>query len=104
MAHHTREFWERVVAEVSPARGLTLEVVAARHQVRPKTLAWWRWSLAREGRRRGPLPRLLPVVISPGSRTRERARVEVDVANGRLHVDVGVDPAYVAALARALRM
>lgn len=101
---HTRSFWEALLAEVD--RGDSVEAVAGRHRVRPRTLTWWRWHLGREASRLRPNgPRLLPVVVRDAPPVVERATSEITlvVADVRLQFDVGVDTSYVAALVGSLR-
>jgi transposase-like protein len=103
MAHHPRSFWEGLLAEVH--HGESIEAVARRHQVRPRTLKWWRWRLRRdESRARPRAPRLLPVVVRHAP-VIERAPSDlaIVVADLRVHFQVGADIGYVAALIGSLR-
>ena len=103
---HPRSFWEGLLAEVH--QGESIEVVARRHQVRPRTLQWWAWQLRREaGRGKSRAPRLLPVVVRHPSATpiveHRASDIAVVVADVRVHLQVGTDVAYVSALVAALR-
>lgn len=100
MVRHTRQFWEKLVGELS--RGAALDIVAARHDVRPRTLAVWRRSLAREVSGR-PTPRLLPVALPAEPFVEKHPNIVIDLKAGVIRVDVGTNPEYVAALVRALR-
>lgn len=74
--------------------------------MKPRTLAWWRWTLRREIQ--GGDARLLPVVVAKRDAVEEplaqassvAIRVADDIA---FVVPVGVDVAYVAALVVAVR-
>lgn len=102
----TRAFWRQVVAEVE--RGGTIASTARAHGVKPKTLAWWRWTLRREA---GPTPkpaRLLPVVLSPGftalPKTPAHEAIAIELREGvSFRVPVGSEVGYVAALVAAVR-
>jgi len=102
VARHERGFWERACREVD--RGAKVGEVARRLGVRAGTLSWWRWKLRQEGRtpRRTRGAAFLPVVIAEPTLP---APVVVQLeANGvRLHVEVGTDVRYVAALVAAIR-
>jgi hypothetical protein len=103
---HARSFWEVLLAEVD--RGESQDVVARRHQVRPRTLQWWCWRLRREASgAKERVPRLVPVVVRQGLATpiveRASAEVAVLVADVRVHFQVGADIGYVTALVAALR-
>jgi hypothetical protein len=95
MKRHARSFWVGLLEEV--AAGRSVVEVARRHRVRERTLRWWQWKL---GRAEIVSQRLLPVVVAP---TRMPTHVVVAAGASSLHVEVGTDIAYVAALARALR-
>lgn len=100
---HTRDFWRRLSAAVDD--GATIASIAQRYGVRPKTLAWWRWTLRREGTSRSSA-KLLPVVIRAEaleavSRTKP---IVIAVCNDvAFRVPVGSDVGYVAALVAAVR-
>jgi len=95
-----REFYERLSAEVD--RGGSVRDVARKHGVEPKTLAWWRWKLRRDslGRKEEPST-LVPVIVS-GPVGRQKNLVEVSVGGCHLAFESGTDPAYIAALVRAI--
>jgi transposase-like protein len=102
---HDREFWERACREIR--RGGKVSEVAARLGVRSGTLSWWLWKLRgeRAGRKAGARTRFLPVVVSePLTTTPLPTRsVALEFDGVRVHVEVGTDVAYVAALVRAIR-
>lgn len=102
---HDHEFWERACREIR--RGGRVSEVAARLGVRSGTLSWWLWKLRgeRSGRKAGARTRFLPVVVSePLATTPTPARgLTLEVGGVRVHVEVGTDVAYVAALVRAIR-
>jgi transposase-like protein len=95
---HGREFWRALSREVDEGGGIA--DVARRHRVRPRTLSWWRWKLASEGRRE---PLLLPVVVSSPRAATESAFIELHVGDVMLRVVSGTDERYIAALVAALR-
>jgi transposase-like protein len=100
----SREFWKRIVAEVE--RGRTIARTAERHGVKPKTLAWWRWTLGRES---APVTKaqLLPVVFSAGSGPAIATSAEAIAIELRgevtIRVPIGSEVSYVAALVSAVR-
>lgn len=99
----SRAFWKRLVAEV--ARGSTIARTAERHGVKPKTLAWWRWTLRREDAT-VTNAQLLPVVFSAGPSSGSSPAVEaiaIEVHDVSFRVPVGSDVSYVAALVAAVR-
>jgi transposase-like protein len=81
--------------------------VARRRGVNERTLAWWCWKLRGERMSAPPSaaePRLLPVVVREARpEVRGERPLVLEVAAVRVHVAVGTDVAYVAALAGALR-
>jgi transposase-like protein len=100
----SREEWKELVREVDG--GDSIEHVAKRHGVRPRTLAWWRWQLRRGivARSATEAVQMVPV------RVREEPAVvaaddvvEVLVRGALVRVRIGQDPRYVAELAAALR-
>ena len=106
---HTRAFWRRLSAAVD--RGATIASTAQRYGVRPKTLAWWRWMLRREEKKKRPGKRrpakLLPIVVRAEA-VRETVcsteSIAISVCNDvALRVPVGSDVGYVAALVAAVR-
>ena len=106
---HTRAFWRKLSAAVD--RGATIASTAQRYRVRPKTLAWWRWTLRRE-ENKGPRAKrqsakLLPVVVRAEA-VRETvlgtAPIAITVWNDvAFRVPIGTDVEYVAALVAAVR-
>ncbi|MGZ6674024.1 MAG: transposase [Solirubrobacteraceae bacterium] len=92
-----RAFWERAVADVEA--GETPAEVARRHGVSPSGLAYWVKRIGAE-KTRPAEPQLLPVRIT-GSIAPRRFGLVVD--DLQLQFDEGTDPAYVAAIAKALR-
>jgi hypothetical protein len=92
-----RAFWERVVADVDA--GASQAEAAQRHDVSQSGLAYWVRQLGAE-KARSADPQLLPVRISGNVAARRLGLVVDDL---RLEFDDGTDPAYVAAVARALR-
>lgn len=109
-ARRSRAEWEQLVRELEA--GGSVEEVARRHRVRPKTLAWWRWQL-----RRGKVARsatesttvqMVPVrvrqVAPPVKPVDESVDdvVEVLVRGALVRLRVGQDPDYIAELASAL--
>jgi transposase-like protein len=92
-----RAFWERAVAEMGT--GASAAEVARRHGVSASGLAYWVRRLA-DDRARPVEPRLLPVRITGAVSPR---RLGLLVADVRLDFEEGADPAYVAAIAKALR-
>lgn len=99
---HSRDFWAQLIGEVE--QGGSVEAVARRHGVRPRTLIWWRWRLGQGPRRSGRKARLLPVVVRERPVVFERpALVEVVVRDIALRLETGTDVHYVAELVDALR-
>jgi transposase-like protein len=100
----SREFWKRLVAEVE--RGRTIARTAERHGVKPKTLAWWRWTLRREDAR-VTNAQVLPVVFSAGSAPAIVTSTEpIAIAlpgDVSIRVPIGSDVSFVAALVAAVR-
>lgn len=93
-----RAVWEKIVAEVEA--GMSHSAAAQLYGVSASGVGHWVRRL-REERARRPAPQLLPVRLTSSAPTRGRCTLVVD----DLHFafDEGTDPAYVAALARALR-
>jgi transposase-like protein len=102
---HDREFWERACRELEG--GAKIDHVAARLGVRPRTLQWWSWKLrnTRSGRKTTRRARFLPVVVSESSAAVPfpSKPMVLEVDGVRVHVEVGTDIEYVAALVRAMR-
>jgi transposase-like protein len=101
IARHDRGFWERACREVE--RGAKVGEVARRLGVRAGTLSWWHWNLRREGRTpRRARAAFLPVVIAEPTLPAP-AVVRLEASGVRVHVEVGTDVRYVAALVAAIR-
>lgn len=97
---HGRDFWQRLSAAVDD--GATIASIAQRYGVRPRTLAWWRWKLQRETKKRSQA-KFLPVVIRPEA-TAGAEPIVIAVCNDvAFRVPVGSDVGYVAALVAAVR-
>jgi transposase-like protein len=104
-----REFWADLVDECE--RGGGVAEVATRHGVLARTLSWWKWRLRGEAKRRRRRGRpahelqLVPVEVEPVAGHVERHAHEIEIAleGVTVRVEVGADPAYVAALVRELR-
>ncbi len=90
-----RDFWERLAREVEA--GASRAQVAARHGVSGSTVGQWVRRLAEE-RAAKPAAALVPVRITGET----RRRVAVSVAAARVEFEEGTDPAYVAAVVRAI--
>ena len=93
-----------MVAEAD--RSGSVSRTARRYGVKPRTLAWWRWTLGREGQHGDA--RLLPVVVAKREAVEEPATAAASVAilvadDIAFVVPVGVDVTYVAALVVAVR-
>jgi hypothetical protein len=93
-----RAVWERIVAEVEA--GLSHSAAAQRYGVSASGVGHWVRRL-REEKALRPAAQLLPVRLTSLSPTRGRCTLLVD--DLPLSFDEGTDPAYVAALARAIR-
>ena len=89
-------FWARLVQEVEA--GETRTRVAARHGVAGSAVGYWVRRLRRDASAVPVAASLLPVHVAG----EERRRFGVIVATGRIEFDEGTDPAYVAAVVRAL--
>jgi transposase-like protein len=102
IARHDRGFWERACREVE--RGAKVGEVARRLGVRAGTLSWWLWKLRQDGQtpRRTRGAAFLPVVIDERTLPAP-AVVHLEASGVRLHVEVGTDVRYVAALVAAIR-
>lgn len=94
----SRAFWERVVAEAE-ACGSQSEA-ARRHGVSQSGLGYWVRKLVAE-RPRAAEPRLLPVRVTGTVPMPRRMGLIVD--DLRIEFDEGTEPAYLAAIAKALR-
>ncbi len=102
----SREQWAAVIEELA-ASGESAEAFCRSRGLRRSTLSWWKWTLARASDNRSSTAsaiRLLPVAVSsegPGP-TRSRG-ITIELADVRVHLEVGTDVAYVAALVESLR-
>jgi transposase-like protein len=92
--HLGQQFWERLVAEVKG--GASQAEIARSYGVSASQLGRWVQRLKQEK----PRAQLLPVKVTGGPALRQCALV---VEGVRLEFAEGTDPAYVAAVARALR-
>lgn len=93
-----RAFWERVAADA--ARCGSQSEAARRHGVSQSGLGYWVRKLAAE-KARPAEPQLLPVRVTSAVALPRRLGLVVD--DLRLEFDEGAEPAYIAAVARALR-
>jgi transposase-like protein len=93
-----REFWQQAISELKG--GETIAVVARRHGVRAKTLAWWKWKLGSERMRS---PQLLPVVVRQAEARASAMSIELRVGEVRVLIESGTDVKYVADLVSALQ-
>lgn len=92
------------------SRGGDVAEIARRHDVRPRTLAWWRSELVRRARERpAPGPRLLPVVVGRARgptldvRTVDALDVVVELEAARVVVRGAVSAQHLAAIVSAAR-
>jgi transposase-like protein len=92
--HREREFWQRLV--VAMEGGASQAEVARRYGVSPSQLGRW----ARRLKEEKPRALLLPVRVTGDAAMR---RFGLILDGMRLDFEEGTDPAYVAAVARALR-
>jgi hypothetical protein len=92
--HREQQFWERLVAEVEG--GATQTEIARRYGVSASNLGRW----ARRFKQERPRAQLLPVRVTGAPALRHCGLV---IDGVRLEFEEGTDPAYVAAVARALR-
>ncbi|WP_438017763.1 helix-turn-helix domain-containing protein [Sorangium sp. So ce315] len=92
--HREQQFWEQLVAEVEG--GARQAEIARRYGISVSNLARW----ARRLKEERPRAQLLPVRVTAGP-SRRPCGLLVDGV--RLEFEEGTDPAYVAAVARALR-
>ena len=100
----SREQWAAVIEELG-ASGESAEGFCRRRGIRPRTLSWWKWKLGSSPHRSAPdaAIRLLRVAVSPERGRTVASGVVIDVADLRVHVEVGTDVAYVIALVEAIR-
>jgi transposase-like protein len=101
----SRAVWADLVAEVERSGG-SVARTARRHDVNPRTLAWWRWTL-RRAEPPTPAARLLPVVVASVAGAEPHLQhplVEISFGGDvSLLVPIGSDVGYVAALVEAMR-
>ena len=73
--------------------------------MRPKTLAWWRWTLRRERETTTKEQQLLPVVFraGPAATASGAEPIMIEVRDVSVRVPIGSDVSYVAALVAAVR-
>lgn len=97
----SREFWEKLCAEVDGGR--SAEAVARRYRVKVGTLRWWRWQLGRQASKpaKKKAPVLVPVVVTEG-RPAPTGYVEMLAGGVVVRFEVGTDVNYVAELAAKL--
>lgn len=99
----SREQWAAILEELA-ASGESAEGFCRRRGIRRETLSWWKWNLARTSRSspsRGI--RLLPVAVSSEAPAPRSRGILIELADVSVHVEVGTDVAYVAALVESLR-
>lgn len=105
-ARKSRNQWVKIVTAFERS-GLPVEDFCARRGIKAGTLRWWRWQL---GDRVPVAPtsdvRLVPVDVvtdslgvAPAAGPR---RLVIGVAGVSVHVEIGTDAAYVAALVAEL--
>jgi hypothetical protein len=95
----TRAEWLTLVSEWRES-GKTAERFCSKLGIRPVTMKWWAWKF--DGERVVPsTTELVPVrlatkpIVSAGM-------FELELRDARLRFEVGTDPGYVAAVARAI--
>jgi hypothetical protein len=104
-ARKSRDEWAAIIAEFEGC-GQPLERFCSRRRILAATFRWWRWQLRdADG---APLPtdevRFVPVdVVRTPPPVLSTAPVVIVVSGVEVRVDVGADPAYVAALVGELR-
>lgn len=108
----TRAEWEAWVDEI--AKGRPAKEISRREGLRHETLIWWKWRIGRDrrsktkksGASRKPTTQALATFLPVESFDLHHAptlhEVTIEVAQVALHVPVGADPRYVAALVHAL--
>jgi hypothetical protein len=108
-----REHW-RALLEAQRRSGLSLAAFCRRRGLRPGTLSFWKWKLAREaeaGAGRGATASFVPVQLGVSRRSRESGplvappadlvELEIALADGRLlRVRGRIDPVWLAAVLR----
>jgi hypothetical protein len=95
----SRDEWRVLVGEWKVS-GAPAREFADRRGLSASSLLYWSSVLRREAPAR-PLPKLLPVRVTPAVDAPERA-LELVVGPLRVRFEGGTTPAYVAAVARAL--
>lgn len=97
----SREFWEKLSAEVDGGR--SAEDVARRHHVKVGTLRWWRWQIGRQHKKpaKRKAPALVPVVVR-ASTPAPTGYVEMLAGGVVVRFAIGTDVEYVAQLASRL--
>jgi len=101
----TREQWAAVVAAFERT-SQPVEQFCSTRGIAPATLKWWRWQLRRhaEPKRQDAGVRLLSVdVVDESAGWRADSRVLIALPQVEIHIDVGTDVVYVAALVARLR-
>ena len=93
---HSREFWEKAVAEVESGKRSRVEV-ASRLGVAIATLDYWRRKLAKES------PRLVPVVVRRERPAEEAALAELVVGDIAVRFTDRMPARYIGELVRHLR-
>jgi len=99
-----RQEWARLVAAFERSR-FSMAEFCTRHELVERTFGWWRWRLGSEKRsaKRETDVRLVPIdIVKPTLQPRANV-VLLAVAGVEIHVEVGTDTAYVAALVTELR-
>jgi transposase-like protein len=95
-----RAFWERVVREVEA--GATQTAVAVRHGVASSTVGAWVRRVRRERVEGAGASAGSTALVAVRVAGEERRRVDVALAGARVQFDEGTEPAYIAAVVRAL--
>jgi hypothetical protein len=100
----SREQWAAVIEELG-ASGESAQGFCRRRGIRPRTLSWWKWKLGSSPHRSSSdaAIRLLRVAVSPDPARTVVGSVVIEVADVRVHVEVGTDVAYVGALVESFR-
>jgi hypothetical protein len=100
----SRAQWSEMLSRFE-ASGEPMARFCARHRLSPGTFAWWRWRLRDEqpdGAERGEV-RLVAVDIPTAPAADAASTIRIGLGALDVHVEVGTDVAYVAALVDALR-
>jgi hypothetical protein len=106
-ARKSRGEWAGLIAEFE-ASGESVERFCGRRRIAPATFRWWRWRLpaADTTSTRAGRVQLVAVDVAASSvslSSSSRSTLEIAVAGVNVHVEVGTDPGYVAALVTELR-